>query len=283
MMKSLLEILKAAQQYLLDKKISFSKREAELLLAHVLSLQRMDLYLQYDRPLTKEEVDEYRRLIKRRGNNEPIAYIIGSVPFFGALIEVSKNVLIPRQETELLVDLIANRLSKIDLSNKVLIDVCTGSGCIAVSLKKRFPSLRVIGIDLSKEALETARKNALLNQVEVEFLEGDGLNPFVQKADFFVSNPPYVKEEEYEGLEDEVRIFEPKMALVSGHSGIEFYERFEKELPPKLNPGAKIFFEIGCLQGDLVAKVFSNRPIWRNLQIEKDYEDKDRFISLEFV
>lgn len=282
-MKSLLEILGAAKQYLLDKKIPSSRKEAEVLLAHVLSLQRMDLYLQYDRPLIKEEVDEYRRLIKRRGNNEPSAYIIGSVPFFGTHIEVSKNVLIPRQETELLVDLIANRLSKIELSNKILLDVCTGSGCIAISLKKRFPALRVIGIDLSKDALETARKNTLLNQADVEFLEGDGLDPFVQKADFVVSNPPYVKEMEYEGLEDEVRLFEPKMALVSGPSGVEFYERFEKELPSKLNPEAKVFFEIGSLQGELVAKIFSNRPIWQNLRIEKDYEEKDRFISLEFV
>jgi release factor glutamine methyltransferase len=276
-MKTVGEILSASAAFLENKKIDRPKRLAEEILAHALGLKRIDLYLQFDRPVEETELARMRPWIKRLTVGEPLEYILGEIEFFGCRIKVDRRVLIPRPETEILVDLIAKRIQ----CPASLWDVCAGSGCIGLSLKKKFPEIAVSLSDLSSDALALAAENAALNQAAVEILQGDLLEPFAgRKTDLVVVNPPYISESEYFSLDPSVREFEPKMALIGGERGTEFYERLQRDLPRFLNPGARVFLEIGSTQGDAVQRIFSS-PIWEKLELLADWSGKDRFIFLE--
>lgn len=278
-MKSVSEILQLSSQFLESKKIDRSRRMAEDLLAHVLKCKRIDLYLSYDRPLVESELSLMRELVKRASTQEPIEYLMGEVDFFGCKIGVDKRVLIPRPETEIFVDLIVKKIGFAE--EKVVWDVCTGSGCVGIALKKKLPQLQVSLSDLSAGALQLASQNSQKNEVEVEICQGDLLAPFAgRKADIVVCNPPYVTISEYFGLDSSVRDFEPKGALVGGERGTEFYERLEKELPSVLNGRALVFFEIGSGQGESLKEIFS-APIWASKQVHLDWSGKERFFFLE--
>jgi len=277
-MKTLGEVLTLSADFLKNKGIPRARREAEELLAEVLKIARIELYMQFDRPLDEKELEAYRQFIKRKARGEPWQYIVGEVRFLDCAIKVDASVLIPRQETEILAHRILKQLSEEPLA---VWDVCCGSGYIGLGLKKARPQWSVSGSDLSEKALETARQNAAANGLEIEFLHGDLLAPFEgRKADVVVCNPPYISEKEYAGLDREVRDFEPKIALVGGATGLEFYERLAAELPPYLNPHAKIFFEIGTGMGESLKKIFSS-PRWKNVQAAQDWSGHDRFFSLE--
>ena len=155
---NIVALLNWTQNYLKDHHIHNYKREAEDLVSEALHLTKSDLFLERERILSEDEITDLKNISIRRGNREPLAYIFGKVEFYDVQILLTRDVLIPRQETELLVDLLVKNLQKQDLKNKILVDVCTGSGCIAIALKKRFPKLEVIGIDLSSSALEIAKK-----------------------------------------------------------------------------------------------------------------------------
>ncbi|MBS0625870.1 MAG: peptide chain release factor N(5)-glutamine methyltransferase [Verrucomicrobia bacterium] len=276
-MKTLGETLKLSASYLQERKIGEPRRQAEDLLAHVLSLKRIDLYMQYDRPLEEKELGILRELLKKRGKGEPHEYIVGETLFYGCKIRVDRSVLIPRPETEILVDLIGKKIS----GKKVLWDLCTGSGCIGISLKKAFPELKVVLSDISPEALAVAKENARINEVDVECREGDLLAPFAgEKADYVVCNPPYISSKEYLTLDRSVADFEPKLALVGGERGDEFYGRLARELPAYLNAGASAFFELGTGQGEVVKNLFSD-PLWTQRELKKDWAGHDRFFFLE--
>ncbi len=285
-MKTILEILTLSADYLRQKSIANARRQAEDLMSDALSLSRMDLYTQFERPLTEDELDVCRKNLIRRSKGEPLQYIKGSLEFYGCTIKVTKDVLIPRQETEILVDMIAKRLEDDEkkagsLKGKILFDVCTGSGCIGIALKKKFPDLKVILSDISTKALEIAKENAEKNEVDVEILLGDLLLPFKgKKCDYFVSNPPYIAENEYAGLEIEVKDHEPKLALISGATGLEFYEKLAKDLQGFLKSSARVFLEIGRAQGSDILKLFLDDP-WKNMKVEKDWSSQDRFFLLE--
>ena len=197
-MKTLLEVVTLAADYLGKKAIEQPRRQAEELVADALNIKRLQLYTDFDRPLNEEELERCRQWLQRRGKGEPLAYIHGLVDFYHCRFEITPAVLIPRQETEILTDKIAKRLEKENLEGKALWDLCCGSGCIGISISKQFPLLRVELADISPEAAAVAKNNAALNSVEVAVREGDLLAPFAgQKADFIVCNPPYVTEEEY--------------------------------------------------------------------------------------
>lgn len=280
-MKSILDVIKLSTDYLQEKGIASPRRQAEELVGDVLGISRLQLYTEFDRPLVEAELDRCRKSLARRGKGEPWAYIRGDLEFHGCIIKVNPDVLIPRQETEILVDLIFKALAGEDLQGKTLWDICSGSGCIGIAIKKRFPALDVVLADNSEKALDVARENALLNEASVEFVQGDLLQPFHgRKAHFVVSNPPYVSEPEYAGLDISVKNFEPKSALVAGKSGLEFYERFAKELERHLHPGAKAWFEIGHIQGGPVKALFDSPP-WKHCRVEKDWAGHDRFLLLE--
>jgi release factor glutamine methyltransferase len=280
-MKTVLEVLTLSTKHLQQKNISNARRDAEELIASALEMPRLDLYMQFDRPVTDKELDDCRSKLLRRSNREPVDYICGSLDFYHCKIQVTPDVLIPRQETEILVDLIVKQLESVDLSGKILFDICCGSGCIGIALKKKFPQLTVILSDISPQALKIAEKNAQANAVQIEILEGDLLAPFAgRKADFIVSNPPYISSSEYETLEPEVKQFEPKTALVSGESGLEIYQRLSRELPGFMTPSGRAWFEMGTCQGSPILKMFSSPP-WKTAKVEKDWAGHDRFFFLE--
>lgn len=271
-MKTIGEVLKLSTEFLEQKGVARGRRIAEELMAACLRIERLDLYLQFDKPVVDAELVVLREKLKRCARGEPVQYVIGEVTFYGVRIQVDSRVLIPRPETEILVDIIAKQKP-----TGTLWDVCTGSGYIGIALKKAFPHLAVTLSDLSQDALDLAAKNAQLNGVELELLQGDLLAPFRgKKADIVVCNPPYVSASEYSNLDPSVRAFEPKGALIGGKTGTEFYERLAVELPPFLNPGAKLFLEIGTGQGPRVQQIFGGRG-----KVEKDWAGHDRFFFLE--
>jgi release factor glutamine methyltransferase len=237
--------------------------------------------MDFECPLTEKEIEKCRSYLLRRGQGEPLAYIHGSVDFYHCLIHVTPDVLIPRPETEILVDRIASYLKKYDLRGKKLWDVCTGSGCIGIALKKCFPELDVTLADFSPAALEIAAENAKFNQVQVQMIQGDFLKPFIgQKTDFFVCNPPYIDEQEYKQLDSSVRLFEPRLALVAGITGLEFYQLLAQSLSSHLNRGGAAWFEIGHKQGKKVKELFEAQQ-WKRISVESDWAGHDRFFFLE--
>jgi release factor glutamine methyltransferase len=280
-MKTILEILILSADYLKRKGIAHHRRHAEELIADALKITRMGLYLEFDRPLTSVEIDTCRSWLLRRGKGEPLQYIRGEVDFFNCSVKVTPDVLIPRQETEILVDKIVKELETISLNDTVMWDLCCGSGCIGIAIKKRFPQITVILSDISPAALGVAKENAQKNGVEVGFLQGDLLIPFgTKRAHFLVCNPPYVAEHEFDGLDIEVRVYEPRLALLAGSSGLEFYQRLALILHHYLLPSGKVWFEIGDGQGEAVRQLFSKQP-WKTCHLEKDWSGRERFFSLE--
>lgn len=279
-MKSLGEVLQLSVKYLQDKKIERPRRLVEESLTHLLGLERMELYMQFDRPIEEGELIIFRNWLKRMAQGEPIEYLTKEVVFYGCQIEVSPDVLIPRPETEILLDKVCSLI--MERKTGVAWDLCCGSGCLGIALKKAIPELSVSVSDLSLAALRIAKKNIEKNQVHLEILQGDLLHPFKgRRADFVLCNPPYVSESEYVSLQKSVRDFEPKIALVSGPTGLEFYDRLSHELPPYLNPGAKVFLEIGASQGEALKSIFSGSH-WKTKCLEKDWSGHDRFFFLEF-
>jgi release factor glutamine methyltransferase len=280
-MKSLLEIVNLSVDFLEKKGVKNGRRDALDLISHSLGLRPLDLYVQFDRPLNELELEGCRALLKRRVKGEPLQYIRGKVDFFDCEFKVCPDVLIPRQETEILVDRIATAISKEEHAGKVLIDLCCGSGCIGIALKNRFPDLQVVLSDLSPQALKVARENAALNEVKVEFCEGDFLGPITgRKAHYFVCNPPYVSEEEFADLEIEVREFEPKLALVAKDRGLAFYHLLAKAVPDFLHPGGKMWLEMGHQQGKAVLEMFEGCAA-KKMEVLQDWSGHDRFFFLE--
>lgn len=280
-MKTLGEILKLSAEFLEERKVDRPRRSAEELLAHILGLKRLELYMQFDRPLIESELASLRELLKRRAKGEPIEYLMGEVEFLGCRIKISPSVLIPRPETEILADLVVKKLTGRNLKGKHLWDLCAGSGCLGIAIKKKLPDLALALSDLSPEALALAGENAKRNGVEAELALGDLLAPFKgRKADIFVCNPPYISQSEFLSLDPSVRDFEPRRALIGGERGTEFYESLGRELPLFLNPGALVFLEIGATQGDAVKEIFSNKT-WAEMEIRSDWAGHPRFFFLE--
>jgi release factor glutamine methyltransferase len=272
-MKNCKSILELSTQFLTQHEVPKARLVAETLLAFYLQMERIALYMHFDRPLIEEELVPFRAALKRAIKGEPIEYIMGEVEFYHCKIKVTPDVLIPRQETEILLDLICKRL---DGSEKRALDLCTGSGCLAAGLKNARPDLEVHGVDLSEKALSVAKENG----PEVIWHLGDLTAPVEgMQFDLVICNPPYVTDDEYQQLDASVKDFEPKMALVSGPTGLEYYERLSRELPAILAPGAKVFFEMGTGQGEAISKIFSD-PLWVDPLVEKDWANHTRFFSL---
>lgn len=276
-MRSVEELLALSTKYLSDRGVERARREAEEILSGALRLKRLDLYLQFDRPLEPVEVGRCREALRRRGEREPSQYIFGQVDFFGCDIAVGPGVLIPRPETEQLVDRVAPHVS-----SGRLLDLCCGSGCIGIALAKRHPELKVTLADISPVAIERAQANAERNGVEVALACGDLVGPIKgEKFDWVVCNPPYIAAWEFDGLQAEVRNWEPREALISGPTGLEIYERLAHDLPEILVEGGRLWLEIGKSQGEGVTKIFSNRP-WSSGEVATDWSGQNRFFSVEF-
>lgn len=275
-MKTLGDVFHKSLAFLDEKKVFRPRSVLEALLSSVLGCNRLDLYMHFEKPLNDDELAVLRSMVLRASKHEPIEYILGKMEFFGVDLLIDSSALIPRPETELLVEMALKNLK----GTEEVWDVCTGSGAIAISLKKKKAGLTVFASDISLKALELAQKNALKNNVEIQFLKGDLLGPFKgKKADMIISNPPYVSEKEYEELDLSVKNFEPKEALVAGLKGGDFYKRFAFEAHNYLDPGGRLLLEIGEAQGRLLEEIF-NSPFWKGT-VHRDYAGKSRFFFLE--
>lgn len=272
---TVLSMLEWATEFFEDKDINSPRFSIEWLLAEVLGVKRLDLYLMYDRPLSSEELDILRPMVKRRSLHEPLQYITGETDFLNVKIKVEPGVLIPRQETEQLVDLILNENK--DKDNLNVLDVGTGSGCIPVSIKKERPDWNVYGIDISEKALEIARSNADHNEVEVTYFRDDLFDPAqIQPAffDIIISNPPYIEPDEKNILDKEVVEYEPELALFC-ESTDKMYRALETLCHSSLKESGTIYFELHHQLGTEVSKLFDPK-IWTS-SVLKDLDEKKRF------
>lgn len=257
------------------------KEDLYEIISFCLDIKPFELTLYPSKLIKKELLFFIRDLVQRRINKEPLDYIFGFKSFYGLKMHLSKDVLIPRHETEILVDKIKSRFSSIKPS--VILDLCCGSGCLGLALKKVFPAAKVFLSDISFEAIEIAKTNAKTEGLEVECVCSDLTTAVKEKklvVDLVVCNPPYISELEYESLEKEVKDYEPKLALLSGKTGFELYERLATELLDITAKGSLVAFEIGSGQKEGLQNIFSS-PLWGGFCCEKDYAGHDRFIFLE--
>jgi release factor glutamine methyltransferase len=250
--RTLGEVLRLSTTHLERHGSPTARLDAELLLGHALGLSRVELYTGFERPLTEDELAECRELIARRAKREPVAYILGRWGFRGLDLDVDRRVLVPRPETELLVD---RCLALLDgVAGPAVLDVGTGSGAIALALASELPEARVAGCDVSGDALDVARANGERLGVEVEWVASDMLAGVEgRRFHLVVSNPPYVAAGEIEALEPEVRNWEPRGATVAGETGLEAIERLVAQAPAALEPGGAIVLEVGAGQAGAVA------------------------------
>jgi release factor glutamine methyltransferase len=279
-MLTVLEALNSATDYLGNKGIKSARLNSELLLAHILNCKRLELYLSFERPLQKNEIDFYRELLKRRSTFEPLQYIIGKVEFYGLEFEVNPSVLIPRPETELLVETVIELFKEHERIN--ILDIGSGSGNISIALAKNIPACKVVGLDISEEAINTSRRNAILNQVEKQlmFINKNflrGLEIGENKFDAVVSNPPYISAEEFLNLDPELRLYEPRFALTDESDGLSFYRKISALSKSFMKTNGKIFFEIGAGQSEAIKQILTDNN-FKNIIVKKDYSDIERII-----
>ena len=270
------EVLNWTRGYFEAAGIVQPRLEAEILLAHALDVERLNLYLSPDQPLTADERTRYRTIVKRRREGTPLQHVIGEVQFFGLRFRVSRDALIPRPETEELLDHIL-RLVPRDRDIECL-DLGTGTGVIAICLARYFPHAAVTAVDISKGALELARGNAALNGVEdrITFVESDWLGRVTGAYDLVASNPPYVDETELEHLPTEVRVHEPRVALDGGAGGLREITELIGALPGRMNPDGLLFLEIGHGQDGRTIELLQQAG-FADVRMEFDLAGKERY------
>ena len=276
---TVIEAIQKSTEFLGKKNVESPRLQTELLLAYLLKMPRMKLYLNFDRVLLPVEIDSLRELIKRRGQREPLQHIVGSTSFCGYEISVTRNVLIPRPETELLAELGWKFL--LERQTPTALDFGTGSGCIAIALAAKCPNAKITALDVSADALALAKQNALQNQAaeRIEFLLGDGFAALAGKTQFdlLMSNPPYIASAEIETLDPEVKDFDPRGALDGGADGRDFYRRLAAEAKPFLKPDGKIMLEFCDVQADDIKKRLDNEK-WIVEALQDDYSQRARIL-----
>jgi release factor glutamine methyltransferase len=295
----------------LDKTITFFKQkgftsprlDAELLIAHGLNCERLQLYLKFDQPLKEHEITSLRELVKRRTTGEPIAYILGKKDFYKNTFQVNSSVLIPRPETETLVEMAADYIeSQQPYASFQVLDIGGGSGCIGISLAKEFPEISVTIIEKSKEAADVINENIKMNQahnVRVFVQDADDVDGFIgawnaslendiaaesingdtPMFDLIVSNPPYISKDDKD-VEDNVRKFEPQEALFADDEGYKFLKSWAQKYAALLKRDGMMIFEMGYTQGSQISSYLEELKLFKSVKIKKDLAQKDRFISM---
>jgi release factor glutamine methyltransferase len=307
---TVLEVIQRSTEFLRNKGVDSPRLQTELLLAHLLKIQRMQLYLNFERKLSETEVNEFRQLIKRRGRREPLQHIVGSTSFCGLELTVNRHVLVPRPETELVAEQGWKFLQKLRpgpldeaglgqcgtphpnpvpigwggrdaFTTPTALDLGTGSGCIAIALVVHAPAARVLATEISAEALELAKQNAARHNVleRIDFFQGDAFAAFSssKRFDLIISNPPYIPTDEITSLQIEVRDYDPRQALDGGPDGLVFYRRIADEAAPFLKPGGKIMLELGDGQAEAVREIFESQK-WIVEAIIEDYTQRPRIL-----
>jgi len=284
-MHRIIDIISLSANYLKAHDIPHPRLNAELLLSDVLGKSRIQLYLDYDKPLVEKELHSLRELLKARAGRRPIQYVLQKTEFFSLPFLVAEGVFIPRPETELLVEEAINCIKSLDTPNEIVVfDVGTGCGCIAVSLAHTIAKCRVYASDISPEAVSLAKRNAEKNGVaeKVILIQGDMFEPFIAcgapKADLIVSNPPYIPEEDWDSLPEEVRCFEPPASLLGGEDGLDFLRRIISSAEFFLKPGGGVFLEMAEGQSAAVVRLFRERENYVDIRSRQDYNGIQRVV-----
>ena len=277
----IIDLIQWSESYFREKSHQNPRLEIEWMLCSLLNCERIDLYMRFDEPLSGSQLSTLRGWVKRRSKNEPLQYITESCEFYGIDFFVDKRVLIPRPETERLIDEAIKSIKHVRSPN--IFDIGTGSGCIAITLAKEIENSNVIGVDKSIMSLEVAKKNsAELNVENVTFFEMDILNQYPkEKFDLVISNPPYVPKEEIPSLMKDVKDFEPEIALTDFDDGLTFYKRISKIIPHILKDDSSCILELGL--GNHPEKVLSifKESGYSNMEIYNDYNGDKRVLSIK--
>lgn len=265
-----------------SKGIDSARLSAELLLSYILEMKRIELYTQFDRVVAKGQLDRLHDLVKRTEQGEPIAYLTGKTEFYSLELDITPDCLIPRPETELLVERAIEFLRSRG-GKQLVCDLCTGCGCIAVAIARNYPDVHIIATDIPDGVLKTAAKNIEKHGLkdQITLLCGDLFDPIVpqlsvSKFDLIVCNPPYVSAAEFEGLEKSVKDYEPKSALFGGADGLDVYRRICEKADTFLKPDGALIMEIGYRQGQAVREMFEQSGCFSEITVERDLHDNDR-------
>ena len=270
---SLKELLADGTKMLTQAGIDEAELDARYILEYITGLNSAQYFIHSEDIIEKNKAEEFFRLIERRSKRIPLSYVIGTRDFFGLTFKVDENVLIPEQETELLVEEVIKYSE-----GKSVLDMCTGSGCIAISIALFGKPSKVAASDISEKALEVARENAKsLKSGEISFIQGDMFENVTDKFDIIVSNPPYIETGEIDELMPEVRDYIPRLALDGDIDGLKFYRIISKEAVKKLNKNGRIFYEIGYNQSRAVASILLENG-FTDVKIMKDYSGLDRIV-----
>jgi len=278
--KTLLEVLQSTTAYFTKHKIDNPRLNAEHLLAHILGLSRMDLYLEFERNLSDDELKPLRELVKRRGQGEPLQHLLGTVEFCGHTFLIDNRAMVPRPETEQLVELLASEVRS-QRSEIRILDVGTGSGVIALSLATKFPEAEIYAIDISEDAIALAHENAArLGLDRVRFQKSDLLEGLSERFDLIMANLPYISMQDRHLLSREV-LHDPEVALFGGPSGDELMRKLIEEAPSHLEPGGLLILEIGLNQGEGLCD-FLRQKNYHDIELKRDYSSIPRFLLARY-
>ncbi len=278
---TVIDIIRWGADYFKEKEIDSPRLTIELILCKILECERISLYTNFEKPLTDDELFQLRELIKRRIKREPLQYILGRTKFYDTELFVNNSSIVPRPETELLVEY-ADKIIKSNPEIDYILDIGTGSGCIAIPLAKRYPDKNFHAIDINPKALVLAEKNAIYNGLKnINFYELDILKITPnQKFDLIISNPPYISQEEYQILEPELLNYEPKEALTDNSDGLTFYRRFSEIFREILKSNGKFILEIAYNQSDDVFQLFNQKGY--KVNFVKDWNNINRLVIGSF-
>ena len=277
---TIMKMIKWSQDFFAKYDIENPRLDAEVLLSYVMKMDRFHLYVNFERELNDKQLADYKVLIKQRINHVPVAYLIAYKPFMSINFDVSPDVLIPRPDTETLVEETLKKLKKLSGKLKVA-DIGTGSGAIAVSIAKLNANVVIDAVDISEKAIKIAEQNAAKNKVadKITFHVGNLTEPLKgQKFNAIVSNPPYIPSKIMEGLQPEVAKYEPRIALDGGEDGLKFYRQLIEQSPEFLVNGGFLAVEIGYDQAQSVTKLFETNNHFKNIEVIKDLSRNDRVV-----
>ncbi len=290
MIWTILKLIEWTTEYFTKHDVPNPRLDAELLLSHVLKKKRIELYLDFEKAVPENDLAAFKELIQRRSKREPLQYIIGVQDFYGVPIKVTPAVLIPRPETELLVNKVLSLVAPHpalspegrgggERGQATILDLCTGSACIIAALANELPNAHFIGTDISAAALDVARQNTEKWKDRVELPHGNLFEPVRSRQfDFITSNPPYVPEGELATLQSEVRDFEPKEALIAGKDGLEIIREIINNAHSFLKPGGHLVMEIGDKQADEVRRLITDAGHYNEPEFLKDHGGIERIV-----
>lgn len=277
---TVLSLLQSAMQHLSERGFEEARLHVELLLAHVLHCSRLQLYTNYDRPLSADELATFKAFLKRRLAHEPLQYILGTTEFMGIPLRVDRRVLIPRPETEQLVERAVHILGTMNKPRPEVLDIGTGSGNISIAIAKFAPHCVVTAIDVSSEALAVAQENAATNNIHtVTFVQADVFDDFLphEQFDMIVSNPPYISADEFVLLTPEIRQFEPRIATTDEADGLRVIRRIAQVAQIKLYSGGHLLLEIAYNQGEAASEILRQAGL-NGVEVYTDYAGQPRIV-----